>query len=156
MGNDGFYLDLFENFRVIQQPHRGFHRDVSLFPSETLLAFGTRDDAKTVWMDHAIGSLEPGKKADLIIVDLKTPGTLLKRNVLGMLVNFGYGTKVAMTMVNGVITVKDQQLILADETKIRENMRATTEGIWDRGQQTPLPEYQIYESGKINQSTKTK
>ena len=150
MGNDGFYLDPFENLRVIQQVHRGYHRDASLFPSDTLLRFGTSEDAKTVWMEKEIGSLEPGKKADLIILDLKSPGKVLTRNVLDMVTNFGYGTKVTLTMVNGVVTVKNQQLLTANEDDIRDKILEATTGIWDRAEKTPLPKYQIFKMDQIN------
>ncbi|MHA1713827.1 MAG: amidohydrolase family protein [Candidatus Ranarchaeia archaeon] len=152
MGNDGFYLDPFENLRVIQQAHRGFHRDASLFPSEKLLAFGTIENAKTVWMENNIGSLEVGKKADLIILDLKAPGPVLKRNVLDMIVNHGYGTKTKLTMIDGRVTVKNRKLVFADEDEIYADMVETVRGLWDRGPKAPLPVYQIYKLGKINEN----
>ena len=101
-------------------------RDPEIFQAWKMLRLATIDGARTLGMDHLIGSLEPGKKADLIVIDMNllhmapviyTP----LRNIIPNLVYATNGSEVCLSMVNGNIIMEDRKLINLDEDEIIYN-----------------------------------
>lgn len=67
--SSGNTLDLFTQMRMFAGAQKTKYHDRSLFPAKDIVRIATIGGAEAVHLDHAIGSLEVGKKADLIIVD---------------------------------------------------------------------------------------
>ena len=89
------------------------------FPAWKLLRMATIEAAKTVGLDSIIGSLRPGKKADIIIVDMTRPELsplYLEpiRNVVPNLVYAADGSEVETVIVDGRIIVEERKLLHAD------------------------------------------
>jgi cytosine/adenosine deaminase-related metal-dependent hydrolase len=78
--------------------------------AEKVLEMATIDGARAVGMDEDIGSVEVGKKADVILVDLLTPQTTPCHNVPSALVYHSYGHEVATVLVDGQVLMEDHQL----------------------------------------------
>jgi 5-methylthioadenosine/S-adenosylhomocysteine deaminase len=85
---------------------------------------GTIGGAKAIGLDHSIGSIEPGKRADIIAVRTDTPrmtplfGSGPWFNLQHNLVHAVRGSDVAMTMIDGAIVVDDGELKTADLSAI--------------------------------------
>ncbi|UCE00163.1 MAG: amidohydrolase family protein [Chloroflexota bacterium] len=112
-------LDMFEEIRLAAFLAKGITKDPTTVPATTALAMGTRLGAKAMHMDHLIGTLEPGKRADLIIVDIATlhnsPRFLRDEvNVYSQLVYSAKSSDVQSVMVNGRWLMRDQVLKTID------------------------------------------
>ncbi len=111
-------FDLFRGARNLQLVHRGRLRDKYLFPIGTLLEMITINAAKAIGWDDEIGSLEVGKKADLITIDLTRPYLNPRIQLLHKLFIFGNGGDVNDVMVNGTWVIRDRVAQLADGREI--------------------------------------
>jgi cytosine/adenosine deaminase-related metal-dependent hydrolase len=79
---------------------------------------GTIDGARSINMDDTIGSIEKGKKADIIIVETSTPNMTPLYNCYSNLVYSAYPSNVVFTMVNGQVLVKNKELIRSNLKEI--------------------------------------
>jgi len=113
-------LDMFEEVRLAAFLAKGITGDPTAVPAPLALSMATRLGAKALHLDHLIGSLEIGKRADLILVD---PSPLhntprFRRNtsnVYSRLVYAAKSTDVLSVMVNGRWLMRDRQLATMDE-----------------------------------------
>jgi len=99
--------------------------DPKVMPAWKALRLATVEGACAVGLGSQVGSLEPGKLADLIIVDLKTPGLspyleYPVRNVVPNLVYAARGHEVETVMIDGNIVVEEGRLLTADEEVVVE------------------------------------
>lgn len=99
------------------------YQDPTMMPAWDVLRMATIEGARAIGLDHQIGSLEVGKEADLIIVDLSAPNltpTLLTpiRNLVPNLVYAASGHEVKSVMVAGKLLVEEHQLLTGDESVI--------------------------------------
>ena len=99
------------------------YHDPTIMPAWEVLRMATIEGARAIGLDHKIGSLEVGKEADLILVDLSAPNlspTLLNpiRNLVPNLVYAASGHEVKSVMVAGKLLVEDYQVLTVDESAI--------------------------------------
>ena len=92
----------------------------------------TIEGAMAIGLGEQIGSLEPGKAADLILVDLSALNlspvlTGPVRNIVPNLVYAGNGSEVKMVVVEGKVLVRDGLVLSADEGAIRAEAQAQAE-----------------------------
>lgn len=111
-------FDLIRQTQNMALVHRGFLNDNFYFPAGKLLEMITIDAAKALGWEDEIGSIEAGKKADLVFVDLDkphlTPNLMPLRKFMGM----GTGEDVEATMVNGKFVYHKGDTILEDRRSI--------------------------------------
>jgi len=84
----------------------------------------TRAGARTLGLDHEIGSLEPGKRADLIIVDRDRPHLAPGPDPCSTLVYAARGSDVRTTIVDGEVLVDDFAPVRVDRAQIAAESRA--------------------------------
>ncbi|HWU19745.1 MAG TPA: amidohydrolase family protein [Devosia sp.] len=100
--------------------------------SAELIRMATIDGAKALGLDHEIGSLEIGKAADIIAVDMRGPGYSETPDIETVLVYSGSGRDVAHVWVAGEDIVRDRMLQRADYHSIRSKYSATYQDFWAR------------------------
>ena len=110
------------------------HRDPTVLPAWKMLRIATLEGAETIGLGNSIGSLEPGKKADLIILDLKVPHmmpiiTHPVRNVAPNIVYSARGDEVETVIIDGKIVVQDRNVLTMDEEKIMEDAQKASDEI---------------------------
>ena len=118
LGND----DMFQSMRLTQLKHK----DELMFstngmfnlPAHKLLEMVTIDAAKVIGWDDEIGSLEVGKKADIITVNLLNPRMTPRFNVVDTLVMLANGNDIDNVFVDGVCLLKDGRAQLVNEKKV--------------------------------------
>jgi 5-methylthioadenosine/S-adenosylhomocysteine deaminase len=109
------------------------HRDPTVLPAWKMLRLATVEGAATLGLGEKVGSLEPGKKADVILLDLKAPHmtpvlTRPVRNVAPNIVYSARGDEVTDVIINGGMVVEDRKVTTMDENKvISEAQRAAEE-----------------------------
>jgi atrazine chlorohydrolase/5-methylthioadenosine/S-adenosylhomocysteine deaminase/melamine deaminase len=107
-------VNLISDMKVLALMHRAVHGDASVITPEKILEMATIDGARAVGMDRDIGSIEVGKKADLITIDLRTPQTTPAHDLAATIVFQAYGSEVDNVLVNGEIVMRDRQLAFLD------------------------------------------
>lgn len=112
-------LDMFEEIRLAAFLAKGITGDPTTVPASTALSMATRLGAKAMHMDHLTGTLEPGKRADLIVVDVHTlhnaPRFHRNRvNIYSQLAYVAKSTDVQSVMVNGQWLMRDRKLLTLD------------------------------------------
>lgn len=113
-------LDMFEEVRLAAFVAKGYTGDPTALPAQTALTMGTRLGANAMHLGHLTGSLEPGKRADLILVDVNNTHNLPrfrrdKHNIYAQLVYTGHATDVTDVMINGQWVMQDRVLLTLDE-----------------------------------------
>ena len=112
-------------------------KDQSLLPPGKALRMVTIDAAKALKMDHLVGSLESGKRADIILVDFAKPHLTPKTFVPGLLVYYVNGNDVDTVMVNGKLLMQNRTVLSVDETEVLQMVREETELAFKRYDVTP-------------------
>jgi len=105
------------------------YQDPKILPAWKCLRLATIEGARAVGLGDQIGSIEPGKLADLIIIDLKKPGLAPYlehpvRNVVPNLVYSARGHEVETVIVDGKVIVEDHCLLTMDEERIVREAQA--------------------------------
>jgi 5-methylthioadenosine/S-adenosylhomocysteine deaminase len=118
-------LDMFEETRLAALLAKGTSGDPTAIPARTALAMATRLGACAMHMDHLTGSLEPGKRADLIVLDLERLHTVPAFShdaggIYGRIVYASKSTDVVDVMCNGRWLMRNRQLLTLDEAELRE------------------------------------
>ena len=106
-------LDMFDEMRLaatLQAVKMG----PGTLPARDVLWMATREGARALGLDGEIGSIETGKRADLILVDRDKPHLSPDQDPWSTLVYAARGPDVRLTMVDGEVLVKDSQLVRAD------------------------------------------
>jgi 5-methylthioadenosine/S-adenosylhomocysteine deaminase len=117
-------LDMFEETRLAALLAKGMGGDPTALPARLALAMATRLGARALHLDHLTGSLEPGKRADLIVVDLtgvqNVPAFHRDPNgVYAQIVYAAKSTDVVDVMCNGRWLMRDRRLLTVDEDELK-------------------------------------
>lgn len=126
LGSDGpcsnNNLDMFEEKKAAALLHKVHNLDPTLVPAESALEMATVNGARALGLKE-VGSLEKGKKADLILVDFRKPHLTPVYNPVSHLVYSCNGNDVDTTICNGKVLMRNRKLVLdADRvmTKVEE------------------------------------
>jgi 5-methylthioadenosine/S-adenosylhomocysteine deaminase len=116
-------FDMFEETRLAALLAKGVSGDPTALPARDALAMATRLGACAMHLGHLTGSLEPGKRADLIVVDLQTvhnvPAFGRDPNaVYAQIVYAAKSTDVVDVMCNGRWLMRDRKLLTLDERQL--------------------------------------
>ena len=117
-------LDMFEELRLAALLAKGTSGDPTAIPARTALAMATRIGATALHMGDLIGSLEPGKRADLVVLDLDRLHTVPAfghdaGGIYGRIVYASKSTDVVDVMCNGRWLMRDRRLLTLDEGGLR-------------------------------------
>jgi 5-methylthioadenosine/S-adenosylhomocysteine deaminase len=115
---------MFEEMRLAALLAKTVNNDPTVLPARQALELATIRGAKAIHQDHLTGSLEVGKRADLIVVDMEgihnqpqfhnNPDAVYSR-----LIYAAKSTDVRHVLCNGRFLMRDQQLLTIDETKAK-------------------------------------
>ncbi len=113
-------LDMFEELRLTSFLAKGTSGDPLVIPAVTALSMATRIGARALHIGHLTGSLEPGKRADLILVDISSlhNSPRFRRDPAGIYAQLVFASKstdVSDVMVNGRWVMRDHTLLGLDE-----------------------------------------
>ena len=124
LGSDGVApdrsYDMFRHMFQAMRYHRAFFRDAKVLPAGKVLEMVTIDAARALGLEKEIGSLEPGKKADVILVDWFRPHLVPMNMPLYRLAYFANGNDVSTVLVNGRVLMRDRQVLTVNETQVLE------------------------------------
>ncbi|MCK4477071.1 amidohydrolase [Candidatus Bathyarchaeota archaeon] len=122
LGTDGCAsndnLDMFEAMRITAFLHKVSSLDASIISAYDVLKMATIDGAKTIGLEDQIGSLEVGKKADVILVDLQKAHLRPLHDIVNILVYCARGGDVETVIVDGKIVVENGAIKTVNERNI--------------------------------------
>jgi 5-methylthioadenosine/S-adenosylhomocysteine deaminase len=147
LGTDGL-INMFEAMRLVSAIHKAHLGDPTVLPPEEIFAMATRNGAKAAGYGKMLGSLEPGKKADIVILEPKEAVPLTAENAIEQLVMFGGRLKVQTVIVDGKPVIKDGKMTTVDQQAIYERSREVTASFWEklRRERKDLPHPKPYRS----------
>jgi 5-methylthioadenosine/S-adenosylhomocysteine deaminase len=133
LGTDGSAsnndLDMFREMDTAAKIHKVTSLDPTVMSAETVLKMATTGGAKVLGMEKFIGSIETGKQADIILVDMNQPHLTPLYNCYSQLVYAARGADVKTSIINGKIVMKDRQLRTIDLPTAMENVRVVAADI---------------------------
>ncbi len=121
-------LDMFEEMRLAALLAKSASGNPTALPARQALAMATREGAKALFIGDQTGSLEVGKRADLIILDAETPHNLphFRRddgNIYSQIVYACKSSDVQHVMIDGRWMMQDRQLTTIDLDTVLEKAR---------------------------------
>jgi 5-methylthioadenosine/S-adenosylhomocysteine deaminase len=128
LGTDGASsnndLDMFGEMLTASILQKAFKKDPTVLKAREVVAMATRGGAAVLGLEKDIGSLEAGKKADLILIDLNQPHLVPMYDVYSHLVYAVNSTDVDTTIINGQVVMQNRKLMTADEKQIVHQAKA--------------------------------
>lgn len=127
LGTDGAAsnnnLDMFEAMDFAAKLHKLAGMDSTTLPARKVLEIATIGGARALGLDREIGSLEEGKKADIILVDVEAPHLQPWFDAFSQLVYAARGADVRTSIINGRIVMLDGKVLTLDEKSIFERAK---------------------------------
>ncbi|MDI6713063.1 MAG: amidohydrolase [Anaerosomatales bacterium] len=96
-------MDFFDEMRIGLLVQRGLAGEAKFYPAERFVRMATLDGARALGIDDLVGSLEPGKRADIVAVDLSRSHQVPTRDPYGAVVHTANQDDVLMTMIDGEV-----------------------------------------------------
>ena len=148
LGTDGAAsnndLDMFEAMRQASFLAKLATRDPTAIPAQVALDLATIGGARALAMDDRIGSLEPGKRADLITVSMSATRQTPMYDAVSHLVYVTRGDDVRTTIVNGKVLMRDRQVSTLNRTEVLAQAKALAQkvraggAVEDQASMTPM------------------
>jgi len=137
LGTDGCAsnndLDLFGEMGMAAKLHKVFSGDPTALPAERVVEMATIGGARVLGMADRIGSIAPGKEADIILVDIRKPHLTPLYHPFSHLVYAARGADVATSIIGGRIVMKDRCLLQIDLAAVMEEVSRIADRIREAG-----------------------
>jgi 5-methylthioadenosine/S-adenosylhomocysteine deaminase len=124
-------LDMFTEMRTAALLQKALHGP-EVLPAAQALRMATMDGTRAVGLDKEIGSLEVGKRADVIIVDLDRSHSSPQTDVVSSLVYSAQAGDVQTTIIDGRFVMRDRELLSLDESSVIENANKESKALVSR------------------------
>ena len=137
VGTDGVMcadsLDLFKAIKLAAGLFKDARQDPTLIPAQTAMDLGTIDAARALGLENEVGSIEPGKSADLILLDRRAPELTPLLNVPNALVYSADGRCVDTVIASGRILMKGRRVLTIDADELYAAARRLAPQLIERG-----------------------
>lgn len=114
----GSNLDLFESMKYTALLQKGINEEPKLLPAYEVLKIATINGAKALRLEEKVGTIEEGKIADIIIINLNDVNTKPINNIFAEIVYNVKGTNVETTIINGKVLMENRKLTYTNEDKV--------------------------------------
>jgi cytosine/adenosine deaminase-related metal-dependent hydrolase len=136
LGSDGTApdrsYDMFRHMFHCMHYQRTYYHDATYMPPGKVLEMATIDGARALGLDKELGSLEPGKKADIILVDVFKPHIYPFNMPVERITYYANGNDVDTVIVNGEVLMENRVVKTVDEAEVLEKAQHETEAMLDR------------------------
>lgn len=127
LGTDGCAsnnnLDMIKEMGTAARLHKVARLDPTVMDAQSVVRMATVEGAKVLGMEKQIGSLEPGKKADVIVLDLNKPHLTPLYSPYSHLVYAASGADVDTVVINGRVVMENRRLLTIDEEEVMRKVR---------------------------------
>ena len=131
-GNNSNLVETMRSMYLIAVLYKDGRQTTDVIPAETALEMATIQGAQALGLDDQIGSIEAGKKADLVLFDTKRPEWRTIFNPVNNLVYNADGRSVHTVIVDGSIVVEDHQPLFVDEWQLIQKVQELGENLLAR------------------------
>lgn len=132
LGTDGQTQSMFENMRAAQMIHRIRYEELELLPDDQMFEMATINGARSLHLEDKIGTLEAGKKADIVLLKNNSPVPVFDANVMNFIVTVADSAHVDTVMIDGDVVVKGGEFTRLDEEAVRAHCQEQAIDFWKR------------------------
>jgi 5-methylthioadenosine/S-adenosylhomocysteine deaminase len=133
LGTDGAAsnneLDPWAELQLAALLHKGVRLDPLAVPAPIALEMATIGGARALGLDDRIGSLEIGKRADVVVIELDENNLVPLYDAVSHLAYAVEAADVRTVLVDGRVVVRDRRLVTADEAALRREVRSLATSI---------------------------
>ena len=115
-------LDIISQMSQVGKVHKLFNNDRTLLPSDEIVEMATMGGARVLGLDKIVGSIEVGKKADLVLIETKSVNMQPIYDYYATIVYSSNPSNVHTVIVDGKIVVRNKELVSGDFSKIRKDL----------------------------------
>ncbi len=126
--------DMFRHMQQCMHYHRRHFRDEGILPPGKTLEMATIDAAHAVGLGDQVGSIEVGKKADIILLDLARPHMAPLQMPAYRVVCFANGNDVETVIVDGKVLMRDRKVLSVNESQVIDCAQEAVVKLIERGQ----------------------
>ena len=136
LGSDGaasnHSQDLFETMKAASLLQKVKHQDAGVIGPYQVLRMGTIEGARALGLGDVCGTVEVGKRADLILVDIQKPHFQPVNDLVSQLVHCAKATDVDTVVADGRVLMRGRECVLLDEGEILQRARAARRDLMGR------------------------
>jgi 5-methylthioadenosine/S-adenosylhomocysteine deaminase len=136
LGTDGaasnHSQDLFDTMKAASLLQKVHHQDAGVIDPYSVLRMATVGGAKALGLDSICGTIEVGKRADLVLLDLESVHSQPLNDIFSQIVHCAKASDVRTVMVNGEILMRDRKLIGHDEAQLIAQAREANRDLMKR------------------------
>ncbi|MBD5547843.1 MAG: amidohydrolase [Lachnospiraceae bacterium] len=126
LGTDGAAsnnsLNMFHELSLLTLIHKGVKKTPQCISAKEGFRIATINGAKALGLEKEIGSLEEGKKADIVILNLNTPSLTPRNNLLAGLSYSANGSEVETVLIDGKVTMENRKILTMDEELVYQKV----------------------------------
>ena len=131
-GNSSNLVETMRSMYLAAVLYKDGREDVGMIPAETALEMATIKGAEALGLGDEIGSIEPGKKADLVLFDTKRPEWRTIFNPVNNLVYNADGRSVHTVIIDGKVVVENHEPLFVDQWELIQRVQKLGEGLLAR------------------------
>jgi 5-methylthioadenosine/S-adenosylhomocysteine deaminase len=120
---------MWEEMDTVAKLHKVFSGDPKVVSAQQAFELATIGGARALHLEKEIGSLEAGKRADILIIDRDTLNQIPLYNIYSDLVYATKASDVLTVVINGRIVMRDRRLLTLNETTVKSEARALRDKI---------------------------
>ncbi len=118
-------LDMFETMKVAALLQKNLYLDPKILTAKEVLEMATIKGAEALGLSKEIGSLEVGKRADIILVDISKTHTVPLHNIFATIIYSARGSDVDTVIVDGKIVMEDRIMVTIDKEAVIKHAEET-------------------------------
>jgi len=125
-------LDMFETMKIAALFQKSAYHDPTILPAETVLRMATIEGARALGLEKQFGSLEAGKRADIILLDFEKPHLTPRHNLYANIVYSARGSDVDTVIVDGNVLMEKRKVRTLKEDEVMERAQRTASNLINR------------------------
>jgi 5-methylthioadenosine/S-adenosylhomocysteine deaminase len=123
---------LFQAMKFAALQQKGVHQDATIMTAEKVLEMATIDGARAVGLEKEIGSIEVGKKADIVVIDYNNAFMTPIHHPVSAMVYSALGSEVTTVMIDGRLVMRDGIVGTVDEGAVRRQAQISADALTQR------------------------
>jgi len=142
-GNGSNHFDMLRLMHLVALIYKDARMDTRIMPPETVLEMATLHGAAALGMEREIGSLEPGKRADLVLYDLDVPEWRPLLDPVNNLVYAATGASVRTVVIDGRVVLDEGRITTIDETEVYRKIETLSRAQIARANLRMIPRWPV-------------